>query len=206
MTKYLITIIIIILAFSVNAQDKTPNDKNRIINSYTTEIQLGNGGGYIGIMGRANHWWIEKGKFKLQSGVSLSMFYGSEKMDAGTSQIYGYTFDTHIQLHTGIEQSIFNKERIYVFLDMYGGAYNIIINGNLKNSEMGIDRESKNSEFLLDYGSRLGFGYRVKEKWGIHLSMTNSWRNVSSHGAIGLILGQPDAKYNIGLGLNYRLN
>ena len=205
MIKYLTTLIIIILAISVNAQENTTKDKVKLINSYTAEIQMGNGGGYVGLEGGVNHWWIEKGKFRLQSGISLSVFYGSERQDAGASQVYGYNFDTHLRLHTGVEQSMFKKERIYVFFDMYGGGYNIFVDGHIENTELDIDRVYKNSEFIWDYGSRLGFGYRIKDKWGVQLSMTNSWRNINSYGAIGLILGQPDGKFSIGIGLNYRL-
>lgn len=203
MKTYIILFAIILTSWSAQSQENEV--ESALINSLTGEVQLGMGGGNIGLMGRADHWWFEKGKFKLQSGVSLSLFLGSEKLEEGPSQVSGFNFDTHLQLHTGIEQSISKKERLYVLFDLYGGVYNAFTSGNYTNSELNIDRDYKNNDFIFDYGSRFGFGYRIKENWGLQLSMTNSWRAISEYGAIGLIVAQPDAKFNLGIGLNYRL-
>ena len=198
-------IIAIIITFSTKLYSQEKIKKNSLINSFTTELKLGAGGGYVGLAGRADHWWLETGKLKFQSGLSLSLFYGAEKFDKGPIQISGYNFDTHLQLHTGIEQSFFLKERIYVSFDMYAGLYNLLTSGKYKNLDRNTERDYKNNEFIWDFGSSFGFGYRIKEKWGIQLSVTNSWRAISEFGLIGLIVGQPDAKFSIGLGVNYRL-
>jgi len=205
----LLTILIAVL-FSTTllfAQEELANNEKKIINSFDAEIQYGQGGGIIGIMGKGNHWWFEKKQFKVQSGLLVNLFYVSEGYEKNSTKISGSTFDSHIQFHTGIEQSFFAKDKIYLLLEMYGGFYGIFTNGNYENSEFGIERSYKNSDFLWDYGSRFGFGYRVKEKWGIQLSLTNSWRQVNRGIGFlpGFIAGQPDAKYSLGIGINYRL-
>jgi hypothetical protein len=187
------------------AQDTT---SNKIINSYDVEIQYGMGAGILGVTGKINHWWIENNNFKLQSGLQLGTYNMPEGFVTENQTITGFMSDIHLQFHTGIEQSFFKKQRIYLFAEMYAGVYNVYTNGSFKQPELNIDRKYTNNEFLADYGSRFGFGYRVKEKWGIHLSISNSWRRIDSGiGAVAALLsGVPDGKMTIGIGLNYRLD
>lgn len=177
-------------------------------NPYSIEFEIhqGKGAGRIGLAGKINYPWLNKGAFKVQSGILISSYASSNHISKKDYSVSSFTSDNHLQLHTGIEQSLFKKKRIYLFTELYAGGYNVFRKGNLKNSVLSIDREYKNNEFLLDYGSRLGIGYRIKDKWGIQLSLTNSWRQINNGiGVIpSLLLGEADNKMSIGLGINYQ--
>lgn len=204
-TLILATLVLQFTTTCILAQN-TPSTK--IINSYDVEIQYGIGAGIFGATGKVNHYWLERNKLKLQSGLQLGIYYVSEGFVTENQTVTGFMSDAHLQFHTGLEQSFFQKQRIYLFAEMYVGVYNVYTNGSFKQPALNIDRKFTNNEFLADYGSRFGFGYRVKEKWGVHLSISNSWRRIDSGiGVIAALLsGVPDGKMTIGIGLNYRLD
>lgn len=204
--KLILAIFILLSITTCSFAQNTSSTK--IINSYDVEIQYGIGAGIYGGTGKVNHWWVEKNNFRLQSGLQIGTYFVPEGFVTENQTVTGFMSDTHLQFHTGIEQSFFQKQRIYLFAEMYAGIYNVYTNGSFKQPELNIDRRYTNNEFLADYGSRIGFGYRVKEKWGIHLSISNSWRRIDSGiGVIAALLsGVPDGKMTIGIGLNYRLD
>ncbi len=204
--KSITLVFLLFLTNSVFAQHSTEPLKAKLIHSGEFEIQYGQGGGILGIMGKANHQWFKTGNFRLQSGLLGNLFYSSEDIQneepvSSTSS----NFDFHLQLHTGIEQSFF-KNRLYIALEVYIGFYGIFTEGYYKNSSLGINRNYQTSAYLLDYGSRFVLGYKIKEQWGIQLSFNNSWRQVNSPLGflLGLLAGQPDAKYSLGIGINYK--
>lgn len=207
--KNTVNILIILLLFgavssNALAEESQNLKKFSLIDSYDAEFLYGSGGGSLGLGAKFNHWLIDKNKWKIQAALMLSTFYTGEAGETKNSSYDDLTLDTHLQFHFGFEKSFFSADQFYVLLETYLGFYNYYNSGSYKNDALKIDREYSVNEFLFDFGTRLGLGYRIKSKWGIQMSLTNSWRQVQYD--YGLLMGQPDAKLSLGLGLNYRFN
>ena len=175
------------------------------ISSVEGEVQLGFGGGSVGLMGKANHTWIWGGNLFLFSGVSLSSFVGSESYNNPPTAITGTSFDTHLRLHTGGQFEFFRGGRAYISLEIFGGIYHFRTKGTYTQTDLGIDRAYKTSKIYGDFGSRFTAGYNIKKNWAVQASLTNSWKQAAFGlgWPVGLLAGEPDGKTSIGIGVRY---
>jgi len=196
---------ILMIASNIIAQNDMP--KERLIDSYDMSLEFGRGGGSFGAQIKANHWWWKKKKLIVQSSLSYSGFRGTDLVFASDAESDGFITDNHLRVYSGIEQSFFKKNQMFVFLELYTGAYHVFTKGNYQHPDFSINRDYKSSTFIFDYGTRVGFGFRVKEKWGIQLAINNSWIQANNGLGVlaGLLAGGPDGKMSVGLGVNYRL-
>jgi hypothetical protein len=177
----------------------------RFFNNIEPSIESGAGGGGIGLQLKANHSWISKEKLTLQSGLSFSSFWGSERIDDLAAKSSGFSTDNHLRLYTGIITPIAKK--IYLGTEGYLGGYHAFTNGNLTSDTYQIDADFRSSQGFFDFGTRLSFGYQLREQVSIQATVNNSWKQAGIGLGLlaGLFAGEPDGKMSLGIGVKFNL-
>ena len=176
------------------------------------ELQLGFGGGPIGLMLQTDRIWRTRGRLSIYSSVSLSAFRGTESYENAPVTITGSSSDLHLRFHTGGKLTFLRSKNntskhAYLRLDLYGGLMYFRTNGNYANTDLGVDRPYVVNELTADWGTRFTAGYFFTSNWAAQLSFTNSWRQAAFGLGVpsGLLAGEVDGKAIFGLGVKYRL-
>ncbi len=200
----LISLFLLLLAVEGWAQEKKQN--KRLIHSQEYALQIGRGGGMLGAQVKVNHHWWEKKNSIFQSGLSYDIFAGPDFFNTVDSETSGFFVDNHLRAYTGIHQSFFKRQRLFISFEGYLGIYHIHNSGSLVIPDFDIDQRFSNNALVFDFGSRLGLGYRLNDKLSIQLVLNNSWKQVNNGlgPLVGLLAGGPDGKMGIGLGLIHR--
>lgn len=189
--------------------------EGRFTNSYEIELQNAIFDEAFGIMAKANHWWYigtsstpkSSKATRLQTSLAFHAMAAPGTSPRTSGELQEFTARFLLRAHVGVERDFFAKGRGYGFLSAYVGLNSILIDGNLNQSSQGFDRGYTTFQVYGDFGSRFGIGYRVTEKLGIQLSLTNSWLHIDNPlGTLpGLLFWGPDALALGSIGVNYRL-
>ncbi len=191
---------------SATAGSEVNPDESRFLHSVGAELQLGYGGGPLGIMVQADRVWGFRKKLFYYSSLSFSSFTASEAYDESPVRITGFSTDNHLRLHFGGGVRFLKSMRLRLRLDVYGGMFHYWTRGRYFQSALGIERDYRVSRLIMDWGTRLQLGYNINQKWGVQLSLTNSWKQAAFGLGVpvGLLAGQPDGKASFGFGIRYR--
>lgn len=160
-----------------------------------------------GLSLRANHAWKGQEKSILQTGLTLTGLLAPGSSPSTTGTLSEFNSRLRIQAHTGYERSILGSNKLYGIAEVFVGIRLGIISGSLNQTSQDFDRGFSATTVQWDAGTRIGLGYRLGEKWGVQLTLTNSWRQINNPLGLppGLFFWGPDVLALGGIGLNYRL-
>lgn len=184
------------------------------IHSVETSFELGFGGANFGLQTKANHHWIETENFTVMSGLSFSTFWSSIGNYtqyfpelAALSDISGFRTDNHLRVYSGVRLSLFKKKKLSLSAEGYFGGYHAYMNGNHFHERLQINQDYSASQFLFDYGTRLGIGYQINDKIGINATLNNSLRQLGYGYRFLPMIYQynPDNKMSLGVGVMWSL-
>ncbi len=189
-------------AFGLRAQES-----KKIIHSLDIEFQNAAFDPSIGFGVRANHWFHQSERLKRYLGLMVHGFVAPGASPEVSGQLNEFNGNFHLRLHVSNEISFFEKRRLYTTFSVYGGLRLNSVSGSLDQDAQGFDRQFTKHTWGLDYGLRLGLGYRINDKVGLQISLTNSWLHISNPLGIlpGLFFWGPDALALGGIGVNVRL-
>ena len=207
--------IYIILSLSLITTLSFGQESDKIFNSVESSFELGLGGAILGLQAKANHHWTESDRLTTMSSISFSTFWSSinnytqyyPELSALTD-ITGFTTDNHLRIYSGVRLSLFKKKKLMLSAEGYFGGYNAYMNGNYYHERLQINQHYSASQFLFDYGSRLGIAYQINDKIGINATLNNSLRQLNYGYRFLPMLYQyePDNKMSLGIGIIWNLN
>lgn len=187
---------------------------DKIINSLEVSFELGLGGAIYGTQVKANHHWIENDRLTVLSGLSYSTFWSPINTYtqyypslSALTEIKGFTTDNHLRVYSGVQFSFFKKRKMNVSIEGYFGGYHAYMNGNYFHERLQVNQDYKASQFFADYGSRLGLGYQINDKFGIRMTLNNSLRQLGYGYKLAPTVYQynPDNKMSLGVGVVIKL-
>ena len=201
--RHISAFLCLLCLFGVVKGQGNEEGERKVLHSLEAELQLGRGGGPLGWMVKGNHDLLQKKRWTLRTGASLSSFFQGEGVDDPPAQGSGVSFDTHLRLHGEALWAFPRSEKAFLAFGIYGGGFHAFTRGRYQNTALNIDATYRNSEWYWDLGTRIALGYRLPSDWGFQFSLTNSWRQ-ADFGlglAVGLLGAQLDGKTSLGLGV-----
>lgn len=170
-------------------------------------LRSGFGAGEYGIGISGVHIWNDSARFETYTGVEIQSFWGSEKTEVSAYATSGFVADFHAHAIAGGTLSLLPNRSLALKVEGYVGGYHLVTKGKLTSASQGIDRPYHSAQQLFDFGARLGVGYRLSSKWTVGVDVQNSFRQINSGlgPTAGLFAGEPDGKFSIGIGVNFRL-
>ncbi|GAB4419441.1 MAG: hypothetical protein OHK0039_31820 [Bacteroidia bacterium] len=154
---------------------------------------------------KANYAWKVHDRGAFQSGLMFSGLWAPGGFPSTSGVVTEHDTRLRLQGHTGITRYLLRSRRLAVGAELYAGLRLHLIRGSL--DQQSFRRDFSSTTWQGDFGSRLTLGYQMTSRLGVHLSLTNSWRELTNPlGPLaGLFFWGPDVLALGGLGMSYRL-